>query len=223
MALSLVSVENWARRLLVVEDDSLVATLLKDLLNKSGFEVRTAANAADALELVEEFDPDGALLDINLGTGPTGLALGHLLNREHPGVGLIFLTRYPDPHGLGYDKWDLPPGSSFLSKSEVTDADYLKQVIEKALVGEANIIHGGSVAGPLSRLTRVQIEILNLVARGFTNAAIAAHRSTKERTVEQRLQSIYAALEITDSSEVNSRVEAVRIYIAEAGMPSNAP
>ena len=61
--------------MLVVEDDDLLATLLKDVLQKSGFEVEIASNAADAIQLVENFDPDGALLDIHLGAGPSGLSL----------------------------------------------------------------------------------------------------------------------------------------------------
>lgn len=72
---------------------------------------------------------------------------------------------------------------------------------------------------PLTKLTRVQSEILRLTALGLTNGAIARYRSTNERTVEQRLQSVYQALGISINTDVNPRVEAVRRYIMAAGIP----
>ena len=63
------------------------------------------------------------------------------------------------------------------------------------------------------------MEILRLAALGLTNAAIARNRNTQERTVEQRLQAIYAALDIPVHGDFNPRVEAVRRYIASAGLP----
>ena len=75
--------------------------------------------------------------------------------------------------------------------------------------------------GPLSGLTTTQLEILRLAALGLTNAAIARNRKTQERTVEQRLQAIYAALGIPVNGDVNPRVEAVRRYIQAAGMPED--
>ena len=206
--------------MLVVEDDDLLATLLKDVLQKSGFEVEIASNAADAIQLVENFDPDGALLDIHLGAGPSGLSLGNLIHLEHPDIGLIFLTKYPDPNSAGLDAWNVPEGSSFLSKSMITDVKFLETAIEDALLGRKTFQPSNNHDGPLSRLTRVQVEILRLAACGLTNSAIAKIRSTKERTVEQRLHAIYQTLDISESPEMNPRVEAVRIYIAQAGLPS---
>lgn len=210
---------DWVRRLLVVDDEALVRTLLSDVLRGSGFDVATAANAAEARQVVERFDPDAAVIDIHLGSGPSGLHLGHALHRSCPQMGLLFLTKYHDRHAGGLDAWDVPPGSAFLAKDRMDDTQALTEAIE-------SVLRGGSPPdqrsdGPLSALTRTQLEILKLAALGLTNAAIARSRNTQERTVEQRLQAIYVALGIPVTGDVNPRVEAVRRYIQAAGLPED--
>ena len=205
--------------MLVVEDDSLVAALLSSLLTGQGFQVVTASNAAEAMDQVRTFDPDVALLDINLGSGPSGLSLGKFLSQRHPDIGLVFLTRFPDPHSAGLEAWEVPEGSTFLSKSLIKDVSLLNEAIENVLSTKKTDIRGFSNDNPLAKLTKAQIAVLTMVASGMTNAAIAAARETKERTVEKRLQTIYAALDISMSGDINPRIEAARIYIANAGMP----
>lgn len=214
---SLRRVSAWVRRLLVVDDEALVRALLSEALTNAGFDVRTAVNAAEARVAVDEFDPDVAVIDIHLGAGPSGLHLGHALHRGHPDIGLVFLTKYHDRHAGGVDAWDVPPGSAFLAKDRIDDTRSLTAAIESVLRGASPPDDRSS--GPLSALTPTQVEILRLAALGLTNSAIAKTRKTQERTVEQRLQAIYAALGIPVTGDHNPRVEAVRRYIQAAGMP----
>lgn len=215
---SLRLVSEWVRRLLVVDDEALVRTLLSEALRSAGFDVATAENAAEARVIVDDFDPDAAVIDIHLGSGPSGLHLGHALHRSNPDVGLVFLTKYHDRTAGGVDGWDVPDGSAFLAKDRITDTTALTSAIE-------SVLRGGSLPderseGPLSSLTATQLEILRLAALGLTNAAIGKIRNTKERTVEQRLQAIYIALGIPVTGDHNPRVEAVRTYIQSAGLPN---
>lgn len=108
------------RRVLIVEDEQLVASLVSKALVAEGFAVRTCDTAADAGNLVESFDPDYALIDIHLGRGPFGLHLGHILHQTHPHIGLVFLTRYQNPSAAGMSEWGFPKGSAFLSKDTIT-------------------------------------------------------------------------------------------------------
>jgi DNA-binding NarL/FixJ family response regulator len=213
---------SWSRKLLIVEDEPLMATLLSQALEREGFAVRSCGSAAEARAIVDDFDPDGALIDIHLGLGPSGVHLGHILHQTHPHVGLVFLTKYPDPEAAGGGQSGFPPGSAFVSKDDVTDAQHLVTVIEAVLMNRLDELDPAP-DGPLRALTRVQLEILRLAALGFTNAAIARQRSTNERTVEQRLQSVYQALGIPTNGDVNPRVEAVRQYIMAAGVPGEQP
>lgn len=215
------AMESWVRRLLVVDDEPLVTTLIAETLSGRGFEVRTAAGVGTARELIDAFDPDAAVLDIHLGAGPSGLHFGQALHRSHPHIGLVFLTKYHDSSAGGMDAWDVPAESAFLAKDQISDAGSLIEAIEMVLRNEP--ARDDRTAGPLSVLTSTQREILRLVAMGLTNAAIAQRRSTMERTVEKRLQAIYLALGIPVTGEKNPRMEAARLYIQAAGIPNDMP
>ena len=54
---------------LVVEDEPLVASLLHQVLKDAGFSVQSCNGAVEARAIVREFDPDGALIDVNLPDG----------------------------------------------------------------------------------------------------------------------------------------------------------
>ncbi|MDA2989624.1 MAG: response regulator, partial [Actinomycetota bacterium] len=105
---------EWRRRILVVEDEPLIASLIADSLTREGFDVAIAHDALQAREQVQATDPDAALIDINLGSGPNGMHFGQWLHRTHPYVALVFLSRHVDPRTAGIEEWDVPPGSSFL-------------------------------------------------------------------------------------------------------------
>jgi len=212
---------NWRRRIVVVEDETLVATLIAELLTQQSFEVQVAHSAAQARQVIAEFDPDAALIDIHLGAGPSGLHLGHVLRQSHPEMGIVFLSRYTDPSVAGLREVDIPVGCGFVAKEQVNDAGILLEALNSALRGEV-VIEGRSES-PLAQLTPTQNEILRLAATGMTNGAIAKHRNTSERTVEMRLKSVYAALGIQVTPDVNPRVEAVRQYIEAAGVPAHVP
>ena len=68
-------------------------------------------------------------------------------------------------------------------------------------------------------LTKTQSEVLKMVAQGYTNSEIASRRETSVSAVEQLLNAIFRGLGITNSQQINPRAEAMRLYIAEAGLP----
>lgn len=72
--------------MLIVEDEPLMGSLLADALMAHKFEVQIAANVKEAREAVSSFDPDGILLDISLGDGPSGLDLAHVLAAQRPDI-----------------------------------------------------------------------------------------------------------------------------------------
>jgi CheY-like chemotaxis protein len=89
------------KRVLVVEDESLVAMLLEDILADCGCEVvGPAATIADALALVRLGGVDLALLDVNLGAGVTSFPVADALKAL--AVPFIFVTSY-GPGGVRAD------------------------------------------------------------------------------------------------------------------------
>jgi len=213
---------TWTRRLLLVEDELLLASLMTEVLRGAGFIVAHASSALQAREQVDAFDPDAALIDVHLGAGPSGLHLGHVLARTHPHVGVLLLSRFSDLSAAGLDDSALPPGSRFVPKDRIVDTAALIDAIDAVLAGRPvpGTEPGPDGSGaPLAPLTRTQLAVLRLAASGLSNAAIADRRGTSERSVEQHLHGVYEALAIPTRGEMNPRVEAVRRYVEAAGLP----
>lgn len=208
------------RRILVVEDDHLTSALLTQLLEAHGFEVSVAASAQEGRMLLDSFDPDAAILDVMLGDGPSGVTLSHLIAREYPGVAILFLTRFADPGTVGNTRVDIPADCAFLVKDQILKAGYLVEALEAALQNRTEDHRNGLAPnGPLRQLTPNQVDVLHMVAQGFTNAGIARRRGVSESAVESSMAHIFRSLKLKRDSELSPRVQAVRVYITEAGMP----
>lgn len=208
------------RRALVVDDEKLVAALVRDVLVTAGFEVELAHTAGDASEAFKKFDPDVAILDISLGPGPSGLDVAYMASESYPGVALLLLTRYPDLRTAQVRPEDLPANCGFLTKDSVADASALLAAVEALLQddGLRGSEHGGGT-NPLARLTPVQLGVLRMVAQGYTSTEIARRRQCSVSAVEKVLKGIYQRLEIATDGMIHPRVEAIRIYAAAAVLP----
>jgi DNA-binding NarL/FixJ family response regulator len=211
---------GFTRRLLVVEDEPLMASLLASALTSAGFAVETASDVLAAREAVRNFDPDAVLLDISLGDGPSGLDLAHVLNRQRPDIALIVLTKFPDPRTAGVETTLLPPNCGFLRKDRVRDTEYLLESIEAALNDRTSEIRQDSDGThPLAPLSVKHLEVLRLMATGYTNDYIAKLKDASQSTVERWNIEIFRALDINTKGNINPRVEAVRMFVAAAGVP----
>lgn len=209
------------RRVLVVEDERLAAAMLRDTLRRAGFDVEVAHDALQAVHLVDTFDPDGALIDVHLGSGPNGLHLGRRLSIDRPELRLIFLSRFGIPTGKRVGD-GFPPRSSFLSKDTIDDPARLVEIIGDVLrSSEFNAVERANETHPIQSLTWTQLSVLRLAALGMSNQAISNQQGTVVRNIEQHLKRVYETLGIEVGPEVNPRVEAIRQYIACFGIPTN--
>ena len=211
---------SWTRNALVVEDEALISGLLVQALESHNFEVRAAASAVEAKRILQDFEPDLALLDIDLGPGPTGIDVAHIINARHKGTGIIFLTKYPDARSAGIDESAIPKHSAFLRKELVGKPEVLLKAINAVLVEEREVRQDKSPDRPLASLSKTQMEVLRLLASGYTNAEIARRRNKTLSSVEQLLKATFTKLGIQGTDESNPRIEAVRIFIHAAGIPN---
>jgi two-component system OmpR family response regulator len=83
------------QRVLVVEDDQAILQALRIRLSYEGFDVLAVNNGSAALHQAQAFDPDVAVLDINM-PGIDGIAVGERLQQERPDCRLLFLTASRD-------------------------------------------------------------------------------------------------------------------------------
>lgn len=192
-------------RVLLVEDDPLTRLSLEAALKEVGFEIAASvSNASDALVALAKSVPDAALLDLHLGTGPTGLDLAVALRSRFPKIGITFLTSYEDPRLLTPRVTKIPIGSKYITKREVTSIEALREIIKASVSNpRAAAQHGGS---PLLALTKTQIETLQLVAQGLTNAEIAKRRFVTSKSVETAINRAAKVIGIHIEPGQNQRV-----------------
>ncbi len=207
----------YQRRVAIIEDDLFVAGLLEQSLQANGFQTAQAHNALEAKALLADFEPDVALVDIELGDGPSGVDLMSLIVRAYPGTAVLMMTqRSAFSKGL-----DLPDGVAFLLKSKISDPVDLVSAIESTIRGQGHLTRH-AISGDLEDLTRVQEEVLRMIALGYSNAKIAAVRGVTLSGAEQSVSSVLRALSISEDDGVVPRVEATRRYIAARGLPSES-
>jgi DNA-binding response OmpR family regulator len=99
-----------SRLVLVVEDDDLLRELIATALEIRGYTVQTAANVVEAKRLFHATDPDGLVLDVDLGPGPNGFDFAQTALKDAPGTGVVFLTQLPDPRFAVENEQGLPNG-----------------------------------------------------------------------------------------------------------------
>ena len=207
-----------SRSVLVVEDDGLLRDLIGRALEGRGFVVETAATAADAKRAFGRLDPDGAVIDIELGAGPNGFDLAESLRSSAPHLAIVFLTHLPDARFAERDPHTLPPGIAYLRKSALTDVDTLIATLDGVIRGTPGAArHDLDPQRPLADLTRKQVDVLRLIAQGLTNADIAQRRGVSVKAVEDTVGRICAVLGLEAGANVNLRVSAARRYLEATG------
>lgn len=208
------------RRLLVVEDEPLMASLLADSLRAHGFAVAIAPDVLEARQLVQDFDPDGALIDISLGDGPSGLDLAHVLSRQRPDIALLILTKHADSRSAGVTQGEVPENCGFLRKDKVRDSEYLLGKLESVLADNPDSVRDDQDSdNPLSALSERQLQVLRLMAMGYTNEFIAESTNASISSVERWVIQVFRALGLNSRGPINPRVEAVRIFISCSTLP----
>lgn len=211
---------GFQRRILVVEDDAFMGSLMVGALTNEGLIAELAPSAVEAKRKLGQFDPDVVLVDIDLGDGPNGIDFIQVVSKTRPEIAAVLLSKHADSASAGIRGADIPAGVAYLRKSLVHDTKALVNAINEAAKGHAvNLRQDKQSKGSLDLLTKTQREILHLMALGLSNKAIAAQREVSLSSVEQRVSEIFKAFGITQNEAVVPRVEAIRRYIASAGVP----
>ncbi|NDC47974.1 MAG: DNA-binding response regulator [Micrococcales bacterium] len=211
----------YQRSVLVVEDEPFVRGLVADKLKGDGFTVELASSAAEARKITANKDIDIVVLDIDLGSGPSGLDLGLALHKMHPEIALVFLTHVPEPRIFGVDVKSMPKNAAYLLKQRLADPNLLKDAIEAALRDKVGPEFRDDLrpTHPLMNVSKTQLDVLRMIAKGYSNQQIAEARGTTLRAVENLVNRAIAAAGIDVKSKTSARVIAVREFIRVAGLP----
>ena len=201
---------------MLIDDDSFVRTTLQAGLAHYGIQVSDSFESASAaIKSITESNPDVAIVDLDLGPGPSGIDVCHTLRTHKPNLGLILLTSYQDPRIFDPTSSNLPKGCRFISKSELTDFNLLVQTILSARMKPFHSKAEGS--SDTSTLTTTQLEVLKLVAQGLSTDEIAKIRAVSPKAIESSIAKIHKAAGLKKSKSMNQRVQLARFYFLLSG------
>jgi two-component system, NarL family, response regulator NreC len=207
--------------ILIADDHGILRAGLRALIDaESGYQVvGEAANAEEVLRLSAHLQPDIVLMDISM-PGESGLEATRRLKEKHPGIKVLILTVHEDKALL--QKAIKVGASGYLLKRALKND--LFQAINAVLRNEL-YLHSAMIrsflegaipevkpkATALEGLTPREIEVLRLIAQGFTNSQIAEKLSVSLRTVE------YHRGNLTNKLKMHSRVDLFR-FASEHGL-----
>jgi DNA-binding NarL/FixJ family response regulator len=201
---------------MLIDDDSFVRTTLQAGLAHYGIQVSDSLESASAaIKAIGESNADVAVVDLDLGPGPSGIDVCHTLRTHKPNLGLILLTSYQDPRIFDPSLSNLPKGCRFISKSELTDFNLLVQTILSARMKPFHSKSEGLTDSSI--LTITQLEVLKLVAQGLSTDEIAKIREVSPKAIESTIAKIHKAAGLKKSKSMNQRVQLARFYFLLSG------
>ena len=216
-------------RIVLGEDTYLVREGIKLLLEQET-DIELVAACPDLpslLEAIETERPDVVLTDIRM--PPTnrdeGIQVANRLRETSPETGVVVLSQFAAPK---FALALLEPGAerrAYLLKDRVGDAAQLTAAIREVARGgsviDPKIVEALLAArrsdSPLDELTPRERQALEEMAQGKSNAAIAAALVITEPSVEKITHSIFQKLGLSWQTDINRRVTAVLLYLAERG------
>lgn len=203
-------------RTLVIDDDPFVRSSLTAGLAHYGIQVvKALENGSRATDLLNEESIDVAIVDLDLGPGPSGIDICNALRAVKPDIGLVLLTSYQDPRVFDPAGLTLPKGCRFISKSKLEDFKLLVETVLAARVKPfAHVKDGFSKASPL---TSIQLEVLKSLADGLSSAEIASQRGVSVKAIESSIAKIQKVVGVGKSKSFNQRVQLTRAYFMLSG------
>ena len=211
-------------RVVVAEDLFLLREGLVRLLQAHGLEIAAAVDSAPGLlEAMLECRPDVAIVDVRLPPTFTddGLRAALAARRQIPGLPVLVLSQYVEQLYARELLADDAGGVGYLLKDRVFNDDQFIDAVRTVAAGGtmmdpdvvAKLLGRRAKDEPLARLSAREREVLELMAEGRSNSAIAQRLFVTEKAVSKHSTSIFAKLDLIPSDDDNRRVLAVLAYL----------
>lgn len=199
-------------KVVICDDQALIRDGLEMLLKlEKDIEVMgQAQDGAEAVELVKKVQPDLVLMDLKM-PGLNGIEAIRQIRTAYPQIKVLVLTTYDD------DEWvfdAIRAGASGYLLKDTPREEVIKAVrgtvagksfIDPAVAGKLLQQVAGKQTQPATlltdKLTEREVDVLRLIARGFTNADIAERLHLSEGTVRNHVSAIFAKLEVADRTQ----------------------
>lgn len=205
-------------RIIIADDHAVVRSGFMHILNfQDDMEVvATAADGKEAYALVAKHRPDVLLLDLSMPPGESGLIATGKIHSDYPETKILILTMYDDEEYLhhvlkngasGYVLKNAPDEDLLTAVRTVYKGEtYIHPTMSTSLVEELvnRNEKNDEVDDPFKLLTKREIEVLPLAAKGYGNKEIAEKLYISVKTVEAH------KARIMDKLELKSRPELVK-------------
>ncbi len=191
--------------------------------------IEAVADPHSLLKSVAEHRPDAVLTDIRMPPTHTteGIDAAKRIRAEFPGTGVVVLSQYVE-EDYAFDLLENGvAGLGYLLKERVSDLDELVRALHEVTRGgsalDPKVVEGllarkaGDANSPLLGLTDREREVLEVMATGRNNAAIAKTLFMSDRAVEKHIGAVFQKLGLVDEGEVNRRVMAVLAFLEATG------
>jgi DNA-binding NarL/FixJ family response regulator len=211
-------------RVVIADDSVIVREGIVSILTRAGVEV--AAQASNADELMDEVDahrPDVAIVDIRMPPTHTdeGLRAAHAIRERHPGIGIMILSQYVEVGIATRLLAENPAGLGYVLKDRVADVDEFNGTLERVAEGGSaldpqivtRLLAAERQNGPIAALTPREREVLELIAEGRSNPAIAEQLGITVRSTEKHVSAVFAKLDLPAEGGEHRRVLAVLRFL----------
>jgi DNA-binding NarL/FixJ family response regulator len=209
-------------RVLIAEDQALLREGLARLFRDGGHEVvATFADAQQLLPAVVEHRPDLVILDVRMPPTFTdeGTRAARAIKDQRPDIGVLVLSQHVETtHAVNLVALG---GFGYLLKDRVLDVVEFLATAQRIADGGsaldpdvvARLLASGSQADRLAGLSEREREVLELMAEGLTNTAIAKRLVLSERTVEGHVRGVMLKLDLAEDADSHRRVLAVVTHL----------
>jgi DNA-binding NarL/FixJ family response regulator len=211
-------------RVVLAEDGVLLREGLARLLEEAGFSVVARCSTAGELLLkVRSYEPDVAVVDIRMPPTFTdeGIRAAHELRARHPGIGVLVLSQFREP-GLAIKLLgDSAGGLGYLLKDRIDELDELTTAVRTVAAGGcvldpaivAQLVVRRRREDPLARISTREREVLELMAQGRSNRAIAERLFLTVGAVAKHVTTLCDKLGIAATADDHRRVLAVLAFL----------
>jgi DNA-binding NarL/FixJ family response regulator len=214
-------------RAVIVEDLALLREGIVALLREAGIDVvAQAEDGPGLLRIVNGHKPDLAIVDVRLPPTFTdeGLRAAIEARERHPGLAVLVLSAYVEPVYTAELLASGEGGVGYLLKERVGEVREFLDAVNRVANGGtaldrevvAELVRSrdpGSGDGALASLTPREREVLELMAQGRSNAAIAAHMVVTPGAVEKHISNIFGKLDLPATNSDHRRVLAVLAFL----------
>ena len=211
-------------RVVIADDSVIVREGIASILARAGVDVAAqASNADELMDAVDAHRPDVAIVDIRMPPTHTdeGLRAAHALRERHPGLGIMILSQFVEVGIATRLLAENPEGLGYVLKDRVADVDEFNRTLERVAEGGSaldpqivtRLLSAERETGPIAALTPREREVLELIAEGRSNPAIAEHLGITLRSAEKHVSSVFAKLDLPADGGDHRRVLAVLRFL----------